>query len=336
MKAERIAAYERFAEVKKEWNALLSRSEQDSPFLTHQWFDAWWQSFGWSNTMEILFFRDDSGSPAGIAPLMASNETLAFIASHEVTDYCDFIFAENRRGEFYAALWDHFQRNSFKWPRIELINIPDGSAALSELPHLADEHGYIWEVRTSEIVPKLHLPESYGEYLDSLGRKNRHELRRKLRKLETLGQIRIQRIREPEKLRDPIEAFVSMHGASSPEKQAFWQKQGMPGFFNLLSALFSSVNWMDLRELYVADRMVASLLSFHYGDTVYFYNVAYDKEFSPYSPGFALFHHAIEKAIAENASFADFLRGREKYKYFFGAKESKIYSLKLRMRDKRP
>ena len=106
----------------------------------------------------------------------------------------------------------------------------------------------------------------------------------------------------------------------------------MPCFFNTLASLFSLENWVELSVLYAADRAIASLLSFHYGGTVYFYNIAYDKEFSPYSPGFALFHHAIEKAIAENASLVDFLRGREKYKYFFGAKESKIYSLKLRRR----
>ena len=43
----------------------------------------------------------------------------------------------------------------------------------------------------------------------------------------------------------------------------------------------------------------------------------------------------IEKAIQESVSFVDFLRGREKYKYFFGAKESKIYSLKLKRIEKR-
>ena len=88
--------------------------------------------------------------------------------------------------------------------------------------------------------------------------------------------------------------------------------------------------------LSLAGRTIAVLLSFRFDSTVYFYNVAYDKEFSPQSPGFALFHHAIAQAIAEKRDVADFLRGREKYKYFFGAKGSKIYSLKLERRDKKP
>ncbi len=336
MNVERIAKYERFTEVKTEWNALLSGSGQNSPFLTHQWFDAWWQSFSGKYTMEILFFRDDSGSLVGIAPLRASSGSLEFIASPEVTDYCDVIYSENRRSEIYACLWDQFRKNYSGLPRIELINIPEGSPTLTELPRLFADSGYICEVQKSEVVPRLQLPNSYVEYMDSLGRKNRHELRRKLRKLAALGQIRIQRIREPAILRASIAEFISLHRASSPEKQAFWQKQGMSCFFNTLSSLFSLENWMELSVLDAADRTIAFLVSFQYGGTVYFYNIAYDKEFSPYSPGFALFHHAIEQAIAESVTVVDFLRGREKYKYFFGAKESKIYSLKLRKRAQRP
>jgi len=335
MKVERITTYERFVEVRIEWNTLLSRSGQNNPFLTHQWFDAWWQSFGQENALEILFFRDESASPAGIAPLMTSDGVLKFIASHEVTDYCDFISCVDNRVEFYENLSDHFQRNSVEWSRIELINIPGASPTLSELPRLAGRHGFICVVEESEIVPILILPESYEEYMHSLGRKNRHELRRKLRKLEALGQICIRQIKEPEKLRDSIEAFVSLHRASNLEKQEFWRKQGMSDFFHELSGFFSSENWAELLVLYVRDRMIAALLNFHYENTLYFYNIAYDKDFSPYSPGFFLFHHSIEQAIAKNLEFVDFLRGREKYKYFFGAKESKIFSLNLKQREKK-
>ena len=336
MHIERIVTYERFVEVKKDWNGLLSRSGQNSPFLTHQWFDAWWRSFGENSTLEVLFFRDDSGSPVGMAPLMVTGEVLEFIASQEVTDYCDFFFSDDRRDEFYIGLSDYFLRNSDKWSKIELINIPETSPTLSELPRMDSAHRFVCQLDESEVVPVLTLPQSSGVYIDGLGRKNRHELRRKLRKLEALGEIRIQYIRKPEKMQDAIERFVSLHRKSSPEKREFWEKKGMTGFFHALSGLFSSENWAEMSELYTEERMIAALLSFRYKNKVYFYNIAYDKDFSPYSPGFSLFHHAIEQAIAKRMQIADFLRGREKYKYFFGAKESKIYSLKLKQREKGP
>ena len=335
MKIERIRSYEKFMGVKSEWNILLCRSGLNIPFLTHQWFDAWWSSFGGLNTMEILLFRDASGILSGIAPLMVSEESLRFIASHEVTDYCDFIFVPDKRDKFYDCLWDHISRNSNGWSRIELISIPDPSATLSELPRLAERHGYASRVNESEIVPKLPLPASIEKYLHSLSRKNRHELRRKIRKLDTLGNIHIRKIKEAEQLQDAVDGFISLHRASSREKREFWNSPGMTDFFHAFCRLFSLENWVEMTVLTSSDRLIAALLSFHYAETVYFYNIAYDKDYSVYSPGFSLFHHAIDQAIADQVKLVDFLRGREKYKYFFGAKESKIYSLKLKRIEKR-
>lgn len=334
MKVERITSYERFVETKKDWNQLLSRSGQNSPFLTHQWFDAWWQCFGQNKALEILLFRDESGSLVGIAPLMVSDEVLRFMASHEVTDYCDFISYPEKRTEFYSNLSDHFQRSYSKFSRIELINIPEASSTLSDFRRLAAQCHFMCEVEESEVVPVLILPNSYEEYIQSLGRKSRHELRRKLRKLETLGQIRIEQITKPEELSDAIKEFIFLHRKSSPAKHEFWQMHGMSDFFRKISHLFSSENWVELNMLYVEDKWIASLLNFQYEDTSYFYNIAYDKDFSAFSPGFCLFDHSIRQAIAKNKRVADFLRGREKYKYFFGAKDSRIYNLILKKRER--
>jgi len=335
MKVERITTYERFVAVKKEWNTLLFRSGQNSPFLTHQWFDAWWKCFGQNGELEILFFWDDSGSLAGIAPLMVFDAALRFMASHEVTDYCDFISCVDYRNEFYEHLWDHFQVDFSRFSFVELINIPESSPTLSSLCGLAARQEWEYEAHESESAPILILPGSYDELMQNLGRKNRHELRRKTRKWESLGNIRIERITESEKLSPAIKKFVSLHKASSPAKQEFWQKPGMTEFFYELVHLFASESWAELHMLYVEDRSIAALLSFPYEDTEYFYNIAFDREYSAYSPGFFLFDHAIKQAIAKGKNAVDFLRGREKYKYFFGAKESKIYSLKLKQKEKK-
>ncbi|UCE40640.1 MAG: GNAT family N-acetyltransferase [Candidatus Aminicenantes bacterium] len=336
MRVERVTSYERFVETKKDWNKLLSRSGQNCPFLTHQWFDAWWQNFGPNDELGILFFWDDSASLGGISPLMVSGAALRFMASHEVTDYCDFISCEDYRVKFYEHLLDHFQMNSSKYYPMELINIPESSPTLSILPGLAAGRGWEYESHENEIAPVLKLSESYEEFLQNLGRKNRHELRRKTRKWESLGNVRIEKVTEPEKLSLAIKKFVSLHKESSPAKQEFWQKKGMPEFFSQLVHHFAIENWAELHMLYVEDRLIAALLCFPYEDIVYFYNIAYDRGYSPLSPGFFLFDQAIKQSIAQGKKVADFLRGREKYKYFFGAKESKIYSLKLKHKEDNP
>ncbi len=329
MRVERIKEFEKFVRLRKQWDTLLFRSGQHTLFLTHQWFDAWWCCFGREYELEILTVVDERDNIIAVAPLMSRDKNLYFIANHEVTDYCDFISLADKTNEFYKAMLDHLEQHCPHILSIELINIPAGSATLSSLPRFASKRNFSCEILESEVIPVLNLPVSYDAYIQSLSRKNRHELRRKLRKTESLGQIRVQRITEPQELSTAIQDFIALHRESSLSKQEFWQKEGMSDFFRRLTQLFSLEKWMELNLLYSRDELIAGLLNFVYADNLYFYNMAYHKEFSSYSPGFFLFHHSIRQAMEEKKKVANFLRGREKYKYSFGAKDSKIYNLIL-------
>ncbi len=335
LKVERIEQYAKFIRLKEEWNELLSGSGQSSPFLTHQWFDAWWQSFGKSKELDILLIRGDHNSMVGIAPLMNSEGTLLFIANLEVTDYCDFISREDCRKQYYHVLLSWLKKNSTEFSRMEFVNLPESSPTLYELPELASNYEFACEIVESEVVPSVSLPETYQTYVQSLKRKNRHELRRKIRKLETSGAIRVERITEPSALAAAVPEFIALHRKSSSSKRDFWQKEGMADFFDKLVALFSSENWVEIYFLYVRDRLIGGLVDFLFGDTLFLYNMAYDRIYSSLSPGFYLFSHAIEKAIESGTKTADFLRGSEKYKYFFGAKDRKIYKLTLNRKERK-
>lgn len=329
MKIERLTEFEKFIRLRKQWNALLSRSEHNTIFLTHQWFEAWWRSFGKEYRIEILLARDDVGNLVGVAPLMTSKIGLYFMASHEVTDYCDFITGAGKIDQFYELLLDYFQKHYAHIKNAEFINIPSASRTLISLPHIAPEKNFSCEISEYEAAPILILPPSYDTYLGSLDRKNRHELRRKIRRLKSSGQVSIRRKTEPQELNAAIQDFIILHRESSASKQEFWKKEGMTDFFRLLIHLFSLEQWVEVNLLHFKDKLIAGLLNFVYADTLYLYNVAFDREFFSFSPGFILFDHSIKQAIEEEKKVADFLRGREKYKYFFGAKDSKIYKLSL-------
>jgi len=179
------------------------------------------------------------------------------------------------------------------------------------------------------VAPALILPSSYETYVSGLSRKNRHELRRKLRRTDSLSNVRVNRIIDTGELESSIEAFIELHRKSNIEKEKFWEKKGMPDFFKEIIHQFSLKKWIELNFLSTEDKLVASLLNFSYSDEISFYNVAFDAEFAWYSPGFYLFNHSIKQAISEKKTKVDFLRGREEYKYHFGAKECKIYDLIL-------
>jgi CelD/BcsL family acetyltransferase involved in cellulose biosynthesis len=329
MKVECIRDPESLEELKDSWNELLFSSEQNSIFITHEWISTWWKCFSEDNSLEILIFKDEGGSLAGIAPFMIKNKTLRFIASQEVSDYCDVITQNERREEFYENLLDYMEKNYSDMEKIELMNIKASSPTLSFLPRLAVEHGYSSSCTETEVAPLFELPSSYEDYTKGLSKKNRHELRRKLKRIEALEGVKITKITDTVELQSSLETFIVLHKEGSPSKEKFWGKKGMPDFFQEIASRFSLQKWVELNLLFYEGRVMAVLLNFSYADTIYFYNVAFSKDYAWYSPGLFLFNHCIKQAISEGKKEADFLRGREKYKYYFGAEDSKIFRLIL-------
>jgi CelD/BcsL family acetyltransferase involved in cellulose biosynthesis len=207
--------------------------------------------------------------------------------------------------------------------------VPFSSPTLEYLPRLASEHGFSCSKEEVEVAPVLELPSSYEDYLENLSKKKRHELRRKLRRMESLEGIRVEKITDSQSLRTYLDRFIALHSQGSPSKAKFWEKPKMTAFFHEMAHRFSPQKWIELNVLLYEDRILAALISFCYSDRIYFYNVAFDRDFAWYSPGIFLFDHCIQEAISAGKKNADFLRGREEYKYYFGAKDSKIFRLIL-------
>jgi len=50
---------------------------------------------------------------------------------------------------------------------------------------LWEQQGFAVEIEMQEVCPVIYLPDSYEGYLEQLDKKQRHELRRKVRKAES-------------------------------------------------------------------------------------------------------------------------------------------------------
>ncbi len=74
-----------------------------------------------------------------------------------------------------------------------------------------------------------------------------------------------------------------------------------------------------LYALMIGDAAVGVYYGLFHGDCAYAYIGGYDPDHAFESPGAVLIGHAIERAIAEDAREFHFLRGREAYKYEWGA-----------------
>jgi CelD/BcsL family acetyltransferase involved in cellulose biosynthesis len=95
-----------------------------------------------------------------------------------------------------------------------------------------------------------------------------------------------------------------------------------------------SLGILRLYGLRLADRIVASFYGFTHLTAgkrrVYYYLGGFDPAFARLSVGMLMIDHAVREAIRDGAVEFDFLRGREAYKYRWGAKDRLTYRRRFR------
>ncbi|MBI4337845.1 MAG: GNAT family N-acetyltransferase [Chloroflexi bacterium] len=314
---------ETFSFLKEEWEAVLQGCSQPSVFLTPRWQRVWWECFGRGAELHLLALR--SGRELlGIAPLMCRDDVLAFLGDTDLFDYHDFLVPAGREDAFYPALAEALA--SLSWRTLRLLSVPQGSPTLSHLPALARARGWAVEVVPEDVSPGMALPASWEEYLEGLDKHQRHELRRKLRRLSSQYPLNYYAVSDPNYLTGYLDDFLALMRLSKDEKSRFLTPQ-REEFFRLVARELAQAGVLQLYFLELEGRRVAAALCFDYGDQRFLYNSGFDPEYSELSVGLLLKALSVKDAIAEGLRYYDFLRGNEPYKYRLGGKDRQVYTV---------
>lgn len=320
-----------------EWDDLLRRSRTHPIFLTWTWQSRWWDCIGSGRGSLYLLAAHDQGALAAILPLYRSEgrdgASLQVVGCIEVSDYLDLIVEEGREGPVYQAFLDWLAGpDAPEWDVLDLCNQPAASRARKLLPELAQARGWQAEVDREDVCPIVDLPNTFDAYLDGLDKKQRHEVRRKLRRIEREApgyQVRYVTEDGPE-LDAAVDDFIRLHRLSSDAKDAFMDAD-MQAFFHEIAHATAAAGWLQLAFLEIEGQSVASYFCFIYNNELLVYNSGYDAQASPQlSPGWVLLARLIEDAIAAGRTRLDFLQGDEEYKYRFGGADTLVYRTLIR------
>ena len=162
-----------------------------------------------------------------------------------------------------------------------------------------------------------------GEYLESLSKKQRHEVRRKERRFsEMFGapELAVGTDREP-----AMDRFVDIHRLADGEKGQFLTEDRE----ELFRRLHASPGW-EIAELRASGSVAASLFGYRESDAYYLYNSAYDPEYREASPGVVALFRLIEHLVSSGCRRIDLLKGDEIYKFRMGAQARPLYKISLR------
>ena len=315
--------------LKGEWKDLLARSTTNTIFQTWEWNQLWWKHFGPPNELFLLTLRNSGNKIVGIAPLfshleMNNQKRIQFIGGTEISDYLDFIVEAGNEHSFYAAVISFLSSHPELWDATDLHCIPADSHTLTVFRNACEKKGFRARLSIEEVCPRATLPSSWDQFLSAMKKKDRHEIRRKINRIQRQAENFSYTITNSATFSEDIECFLQLHGKSNTQKMAF-MNQKRKRFFLEMARIFLQKEWLELLFLEANGAKLAALLNFKYKDTVYVYNSGYDPEFSRWSPGWVLISYSIQHAIEGGTKNYDFLRGNESYKYRFGAKDFEVY-----------
>lgn len=321
-----VDSFPSIEEAEAAWEQVLGASDAATLFLTPWWQKTWWKHFGGDAELAVCVASDDQG-PIGVAPLVCTDGVLELLGATDLFDYRDFIVERGREGDFCAALLDHLSGR--EWHTLRMESVRGRSPTLQALGIAAESAGMSVEIEPEDVAPVAVLPSTWDEYVSGLSKKDRHELRRKIRRLHGAGEVTHSVCSGPEQVPGMMAVFLRLHRASSPDKAEFMTAEREAFFLDAVTEA-ARRGRLRLEELALDGTPVASCLGFDYGGSFLLYNSGYDPEYSKLSVGIVSKALAIEGSIESGDSVFDFLRGSEDYKYRLGGQDRQVYRVIIR------
>ena len=306
------------------WNALVEQSIADTPFSRYEYLNEWWQTLGggeWKSAELVLVSATENDQLIGIAPLFIAEydgrAALMLVGSIEISDYLDLIVREPDLTRFLAGLLD-FLGSDFagSWSAIDWYNLPDRSPTLAALKTDSAGRGWTYHEEVYRPTPRIPLNGSFEEYLSRIDKKQRHEIRRKLRRVEESGRGRFYVVEKSADIEPELQAFLYLM-TQEPGKANFLH----PAMHEQMTITIRAAHeqgylWLGFLE--VDGVKTAASLNFDYKNKLWGYNSGVSRAHMELSPGWVLMAYTIQWCCENGRYEFDFMRGDEEYKYRFG------------------
>ncbi len=309
-----------------EWETLLDDSDAVGIFTRPSWLRIWLHAFEDRRDLLILTVRAE-GRLCGVAAFLVDGELLRLAGDPEVWDYADMPSRRGHERGVLDALLAYLAEKG--WNRIDLWGLAEDSPTCHELSGAAERQGYRLEAERESVCPTIDLPADWDAYLGMLNKKDRHELRRKIRRFEeTDGPATLVALTGVDEVEAALPDFFRLHVQSREDKAEFMTPV-MRHFFEHAAEETAREGGLRLYFMERADKRLASVLCFDGGDSLMLYNSGYDPEFAGVSVGLVSKALCVQQAIADGKKRLNFLRGPERYKYDLGARDAGVYRCTL-------
>jgi len=328
----RITLHRSWAELcylASDWDRLLADSSSDTIFLTWEWCEAWWKTYGDDRSLFVLTAWEGA-ELMGVAPFYVDRRRhwhklwtcLRIIGDGSGdSDYLDCFTKRGWEHQVVAVFMQFLESLPDEWDWIQIQGARQDSPCLAALIANATERGWNF---SSEIIPcvTLPLPASWDSYLSTLRPRIRTKVRSTLAHLEDQLKLRPTECAKAGELDTWLGQLFEVHTRR-------WEKSHQPGvfrsrakqsFYREVSLSTLEKGWLAFHRLSWGERPLALQYGFRYHNRLYVLQEGYDPSFEVLRPGIALRSWVVRGGIEQGLAEYDFLAGAVRHKLDWGAR----------------
>jgi CelD/BcsL family acetyltransferase involved in cellulose biosynthesis len=306
LRSEIVASADWPERLRGDWCELVGLDPTATPFQAWEWQSIWFSHFARSKKPHIWTLYEGNDL-VGLMPLVEVRSPWRALRPMGVgpSDYLQPIAGPGYAEKVAGELSGHFVE-------LSKTRMVDFHQLRETLPLAKTLSGMALNQATCLV---LDLPASYDEYLKTLGRSLRYDVKRLEKPPFTEGKAKIVPV-EPSQTKNAIDFFFEAH-------KKRWSKRGLPGaflggriqdFHRDWAVIACERGWLWMSLLELEGQLVGAIYAMRFGKACYFYQSGFDPSKSSMSPGTLLVAHTIRRAIEEGLSSFDFMRGDEPYK----------------------
>ena len=313
-----------------EWGRILDAAPSLSIFSTHEWLEAWWESYGAGASLKFLVMRDDSRSIAAMAPLyvtvvasLIGRLRLARLVGDGSgdSDGLGLICLPGRENEAARAILHWITTSSCC--DICQLNTLSATSALATVLERRLEKSFWAKSYFERPQVVVALPTTWGEYLKQLSRNERGNIGKFTRRLEkdfATEYVRLSSLADLDARLDRLFELHRMRWAQRNEAGSFAVAERRT-FYRKVAANFLARGWLEFWFLELDKEQVAAQFAFAYRNVAYGLQEGRDPKFSSLSIAYVLRSHILRRMIEIGVRKYDFLGGGGESKLRWGGEQ---------------
>ncbi len=311
LKVEKIDNFETFLAIKEEWSLLLSRSDADNFYLTHQWLSAFWKNLGAGKQLLVICVKEN-GKIISAVPLMISRGTLMGIPVKKIEcigagwGHSGFILTE-KKDECVKGVFD-FLKHHLRDCIIVLSSLCNNQEDIERIRNVLRVQKLRSIIEVTK-VPFVSLRDGWDSYSEALGSGFQKRIKRIEKKFQKDGGVAVENVQQTNGIEVVMRQVfeISLKSWKAKAGTAIASQVAVKGLYSDLAQRLNDSGWLNIFLLRVGERPICYLLGAAYNKRYYAIDTAFDLEAAPYSPGMYCIYSALKTLGGERMEDFDFV-----------------------------